>query len=359
MVQERLWFSHWTKEYRTRQGAKGMVFEWLEDRPEIKMDWDNCTVGIVGHPAGAGMARFVVRSQTSKNSQYMGNIPVRLRFMFTLDADARTIAPPVLERNYRIASPLRKRVPQSVRDTPHDRWVMNLGDGAEVWEWTRAGRDIKESAVWQLYEEIRLFVAMLAPANIFRASVEELDRIVPVIYQPAVDSLDNFLREIHCAAKVDGDSADVAVSLVFNNEHLRKFAIADGIYRWLRRLIYGRQIDIETFIIHFVRSGEEKEKKDDNNNYFMFAGIYSGDYGLQYDTIHLDKVPEKRKVEYYFADLNHPVVFVNTSNHALAPHDNNRSLWKWEYVPWVEKSPVVLGTKTRAELDRQFRSIFG
>ena len=27
------------------------------------------------------------------------------------------------------------------------------------------------------------------------------------------------------------------------------------------------------------------------------------------------------------------MVFVNTSNHAMAEHDANHELWKWEYVP--------------------------
>jgi hypothetical protein len=52
--------------------------------------------------------------------------------------------------------------------------------------------------------------------------------------------------------------------------------------------------------------------------------------------------------------VNHPVIFVNTSNHALAPHDNNHDLWKWEYVPWIEKIPINLGIKTRQETEEFF-----
>jgi hypothetical protein len=34
-------------------------------------------------------------------------------------------------------------------------------------------------------------------------------------------------------------------------------------------------------------------------------------------------------VKYYFMDWNHPVVFFNTSNHAMAEHDTNDRVWKW------------------------------
>ncbi|MEO9363013.1 MAG: hypothetical protein ABI348_03845 [Nitrososphaera sp.] len=347
---ERVWFSHWTKEYQVRQAGKKRVFEWLQEKPAIKLDWDNCTVDVVGRLDG--MHRLVVRSKTLKNSQYMGSIPVQLRFMLMYDIDPEFVQKPALDRNHSLASSARKGIPESVRRTPHDRWVMRLGGDAEVWERTRRGEEIKSSRVWCLYERIITSAKSGADAeNVFRATVEEIDKVVPIVYQPAVDSLGNFLREMHCGATIDGDVADVEVSLVFNNEHLRKFALADGLYRWLRKLLYGRSIDIETFRIHFVRDKEDE-------NYFIFQSIYSGDYGLVYDTIHLDPLPERHGVEYYFEGQRHPVVFINTSNHAMAGHDNNPQLWKWEYVQWIKKSPVVLGTKTRSELDRQFRSIF-
>ena len=60
-------------------------------------------------------------------------------------------------------------------------------------------------------------------------------------------------------------------------------------------------------------------------------------------------------VKYNFQDTNHPVIFVNTSNHALAPHDNNHDLWKWEYVPWSEKIPIKSGSKSRQEVESFFK----
>ena len=38
----------------------------------------------------------------------------------------------------------------------------------------------------------------------------------------------------------------------------------------------------------------------------------------------------------------------------MAEKDNNDTLWKWEYRPFDEKSPVVFGTKSREEIDSQF-----
>jgi len=61
-------------------------------------------------------------------------------------------------------------------------------------------------------------------------------------------------------------------------------------------------------------------------------------------------------VEYFFMNGNHPVVFVNTANHALAGHDTNRRIWKWEYIPWLNGSaPIIFGNKTREEINSEFK----
>jgi hypothetical protein len=360
-TEERVWFSHWTDEYIIRRGTKRSVIEWLEGKPQIKMDWDNCMVDIAGH-RGEGRIVLVIRSKTLRNSRYMGNIPVQLRYMLEVEFDIQTVRAPMLDRNYSLAASARKRLPPSARENPHDRWLLKLGD-YEVWQWTEKGNDdIKSTLVYAIYQSIVDYTKSLTSHSLqdtktwFRLNIEEIDNLVPVVYQPAVDSLDNFLREVHCVPTKNYDgSADIQVSLLFNNEHLRKFALADGLYRWWRKLWYGRTIDIETFTIHFIR-----DKQD--SNYFVFQGIYSGDYDLQYDTIHLDnekdETPPRHEIEFYFNNQYHPVVFVNTSNHAFAAHDNNGRLWKWEYIAWIKGSPVKYGTDTRDELNQQFKSIF-
>ena len=42
----------------------------------------------------------------------------------------------------------------------------------------------------------------------------------------------------------------------------------------------------------------------------------------------------------------------------MAEYDNNPILWKWEYIPWISNAPVVLGRKSREEIDRQYMSMF-
>lgn len=352
-IEERVWFSYWTTEYIVKQGIKRRVIEWLEGKPPIRMDWDNCTIDILGKGTSVKLA---IRSKTLRNSKYMGNIPVQLRYMLEVKVDVNSIAAPTLNRDYSLALSSRKSLPASLRASPHDRWLLKIGE-YEIWQWTRKDDrdDGTSTLVYRIYESLLKFIGS-GPVNVktetgLRLSVEEIDTVVPIVYQPAVDSLNNFLREVHCFSTIDGDTADVQVSLVFNNEQLRKFALADGLYRWWRKLWYGRTIDIETFRIHFV-----KDKLDED--YFLFQGIYSGDYDLEYDAVHLDLEPRRRSVERYFGNQYHPVVFVNTSNHAFAEHDNNGRLWKWEYIPWIKGSPVKLGAKSRDELDKQFRSAF-
>lgn len=353
-VEERVWFSHWTTEYTIKRGIKRQVIEWLEGKPPIRMDWDNCTVDVLGRYGGS--IKLAIRSKTLRNSKYMGDIPVQLRYMLAVEFEADSISEPTLDRGYSLTQSARKSLPQSLREKPHDRWLLKIGE-YEIWQWTSTedGGDVKSTLVYSIYQSLLTGESDSSDTEgrevIFRITVEELDRVVPVVYQPAVDSLNNFLREVHCVSRIEGNTADTEVSLVFNNEQLRKFALADGLYRWWRKLWYGRTIDIETFNIHFL-----KDRLDDN--YFIFQGIYSGDYDLQYDSIHLDLVPQKRRVEYYFANQYHPVVFVNTSNHAFAEHDNNSRLWKWEYIPWIKGSPVKLGMMSRIELDRHFKSLF-
>ena len=61
-----------------------------------------------------------------------------------------------------------------------------------------------------------------------------------------------------------------------------------------------------------------------------------GQNDIQKDDIHEDKPDPNGNVpihdiKYYFANTKHPIVFINTSNHAMAEFDTNKRLWKWEY----------------------------
>ena len=116
-------------------------------------------------------------------------------------------------------------------------------------------------------------------------------------------------------------------------------------------MIYGRLMDLESFNILI--------DKDPASNRFTFKGIYSDNNGMNEDSIHGDKPPPpstEHPIKYYFSNHNHPVVFVNTANHAMAEHDANNRIWKFEYIPWMEDVPVKLGTKTRREIEQSFKS---
>ena len=207
-------------------------------------------------------------------------------------------------------------------------------------------RDLKNVKIWSEYEHETedLYNAILQQknnpqdTNIIEAYyLERNNSMVPVIYQPRVDAWENFLREIH----VHREESDGVyhITLVFQDEVLRKHGILDEIYRYIRLIKYNRTVDIESFTY--------------KDNKFFFEDIYSGDGNLFEDTVHNQREIDSK---YYFQDNNHPVIFVNTSNHALAPHDNNHDLWKWEYVPWSNKIPIKLGNKTRDEADKEYQA---
>ena len=168
---------------------------------------------------------------------------------------------------------------------------------------------------------------------------EKYPKMMPVVYQPNIDAWKNILREI----QVHTIGNCHIVTLVFEDENLREHGVFDFIYRIYRFFKYGRTVDIETFEI---QDGE-----------FDFRKIYSGDHTLFKDSIHETK---KVAIKYYFQDTNHPVVFVNTSNHALAEKDNNHDFWKREYVAWSKEVPVIYGEKTRKDTEKPYKrfSIF-
>jgi hypothetical protein len=397
--QELVWFSHLEKEYQVVDIGLKKLFQWKEAEPRKMWDWDNCTVSRA-KVLSDGKVRIVIRSKTNRNSDYMGRIPVELRYM--LGIDITSISDPYSEP-YDLASSKRQKLPVSAKKISHERWACKLDEKYWIWQWAKKDIDIKSSQVYHLYEDIKGFLEeaqSMKSSNsdhitsginngIFKVNLDEsveVDDIVPVIYQPAIDSLKNFLREVHCVKLVKPDSSvDVEVSLLFNNEELRQHKYLNEIYSIIRLILYGRTQDVETFKIHITKNKDDKSQKgvtDDNmmneedkaqngnkeinknnkrnsNNHFIFEGIYSGEYDIEYDTIHLDKPPpppQKRKIEYYFLDHYHPIVFINTANHAMSQHDNNHDIWKWEYIPWVKKAPIKLGLKSRKDIELRFTS---
>ncbi len=241
------------------------------------------------------------------------------------------------------------------REGPKERWVLQLDSKHWIWEWAQEGKEITNSVVYGLYRHIinELEHPSIPGDNIIKAQVDvQSDSLVPVVYQPSVDALKNFVREVHCAkGPINEDGSYVVeVSILFNNERLRQHGFLNSIYQVIRRLIYGRIMDLESFKVLVA-----KDLVDDR---FVFEGIYSNDFEMNADSIHGDRAPPpapKHVVRYYFLDRNHPVVFINTSNHAMAERDTNDRIWKWEYIPWLSDSPIKLGSMTRKELEEGLR----
>jgi len=74
------------------------------------------------------------------------------------------------------------------------------------WDGPVNGEQLESSYLYTLYEEmVNELKTGNKSDNIFDVNGVDMDEqenaMIPVIYQPAVDSMKNFLREIHCAPK--------------------------------------------------------------------------------------------------------------------------------------------------------------
>ena len=335
-----VWFSHREDRYDTELKGDYHVFHWT-DNAEI-WDWDNCTVSAL--KLLNNKIRVVVRSLHTVHSEYR-KADVKIRYM--LGFDVNNIQEPKTEDYH---EPPNDNMKNKVYGRPKPRWVVQLDDDYWIWQWTQAGTKIESSNLYQVYLMIKnvLNTPVSDTNNIFKVEIQDDSRYIPVIYQPAIDSWKNFVREVHCHQMNDDE---FEVTIIFNNEQLREHALLNSIYEWFRSLVYGRTIDVETFRI-ILKEGVPE--------HFKFAGIYSGENDIQQDDIHGDKpdgsgnVPTY-KIKYYFVNKRHTIVFINTANHAMGEHDTNHRLWKWEYVTWEKDSAVAYGEKSRNQIDRSFK----
>ncbi|MBI3639347.1 MAG: hypothetical protein HY223_03435 [Thaumarchaeota archaeon] len=332
-----VWFSH--KEYRFEAELKNnqRIFRW-SNNSEI-WDWDNCSVSAAKGPDDK--IRVIIRSTNMVSSTYMKK-NVKLKYM--LGFDVSNIKEPKTES---YPEPPEHNEKNKTYGAPRPRWVLELDDQYWIWEWVKNEITLENSNVYKIYLMLRQEKDTLDKSNIFNVPTKDDDRIIPVVYMPAIDSWKNFVREIHCHKL---DSEEYEVTIIMNGEQLREHRIFDWLYRLIRKDLYHRLLDVETFRIIL------KQQVPEN---FQFQGIYSGENNLEKDDIHGDKpwfgkIP-KHKIKYYFANTKHPIVFINTSNHAMAEHDTNQRLWKWEYVTWETNSPIVYGEKSRQEIDRSFK----
>ena len=247
---------------------------------------------------------------------------------------------------------------QENKNVSKQRIAFQLDDRYWIWDWYD-GINIEDTSIYKLHKYIlsNKEYAQEIEKGIFKIIIDEdeLDpdklkqsHIIPIIYQPALDSLKNYIRQIHCS-EIEPNVYEI--SIVFNNEVLRQHKILYSVYKFLRQIMYHRTTDIETFRIHTCSSFPIKNKSK-----CLFENIYSDDFGIEYDTIHGDPPKaELRDLKYSHFQYHSPIIFINTSNHAMAAHDNNHDLWKWEYIPFVKDSPIEFGTLNRKELEEQIR----
>ncbi len=338
-MSDTVWFT--VKEKKWKVGFFGK-FSWTGK--EELWDSDNCTISFARTVKEECL--IVVHSSQKKYSSFMEK-EVMLRYMLGFEISGKPQEPKI-ETYIARANFARKS------EGPKQRWVMQLDDKHWIWEWVQQGKDIKDSTVYKLYQNIvdEIEHPTVKGDNIIKAQVETQSKdLIPVIYQPSVDALKNFVREVHCAkAPPNSDgSYIVKVSILFNNERLRQHGVLNSIYEAVRRLIYGRVMDLESFKIQVAKDAADG---------FVFEGIYSGNQEMNTDSIHGDKAPPpapRHSVKYYFLEPRHPVVFINTSNHAMAERDTNEKIWKWEYIAWLDDAPIKLGSMSRKELEESLK----
>jgi hypothetical protein len=367
---EEVWFSNREAIFQIKDAR----VEWTEDKKI--WNWDRCTISMVKSPIVGKKLRMVVRSNANRNHITSDvNRPMTIRYMLGFDISN------VGELHRESRNPKENCKNDAAAWTgPRDRWVFSLDEDYWIWDFDEDGGDAAPANVYNIYQDIlrnlngqdtdkKEQIFDLQPKSLSDKTVidhlkaqaqGDIKPIVPVIYQPAVDGLKNFVREVHCHQTDHKDGhkdgwSEVEVTLVFNNERLRKHYFLDYFYKVFRSFRYNRDVDVETFKIWI-------DRKDFRNSYFLFEEICSfiddENQGINQDSIHGDPAGEeiKRYISYYFVDYNHPVLFINTSNHAMAQHDANPMLWKWEYVPGVIDSPVSLGNQTRDQINARYDS---
>lgn len=278
---------------------------------EETWNYKDCTITVLGHKDGTHIV--MRREREGKSSFKKSDYILKLMMGFTATDVQKNYSNSKYELTFTVLQTMDK----------HHRDLKDV----RIWS-------SDKEAVEKLHHTIQEKMKNPDSENIIASNSQTNTELIPVIYQPRVDAWNNFLREIN----IHKENDSYTVTLAFQGEVLRKFFLIDPFYKLFRFFRYKRTVDIETFEVI-------KDK-------FYFENIYSNNDTLFDDSTHNKKaIP----IKYYFSDENHPVIFINTSNHAMAPHDNNHDFWKWEYVPWSNTMPLKYGKKTKEETEKSYR----
>ncbi|MDH3677383.1 MAG: hypothetical protein OEQ12_03685 [Nitrosopumilus sp.] len=350
--ESKLWFTHSGYVWK----EMGPWKPHMKNTPEFtnqkeSWSWDNCNFSAVKE--SEQKIRIIVRSNDKVKITSGKNDTSETIINFTYDFITSAI--PKIETG-EFTIPFNQH--QKKHNLSGKRLVLKLkrepdGDICEIWEWVTDSA----SELEKIHRELEKItnstvhskeVKIESEVPAVPISTEPERHVFPIIYQPAIDTVKNYLRQVHiCPLKENPDMFEI--TLVFNNEVLRRHRRLNNFYEDFRKVVYGRKKDIETFHI-IVKNLEPK--------YFKFVGIHSGNDNIESDTTHEDKWWQfwkkfERPIKFYYANTNHPKIFVNTSNHALAGKDNNPHLWKWEYVTWGNDLPIGVGTKSRKVIEKE------
>ncbi len=209
------WFSHIGNEYEVSAVGNKKIVEFRST--EKIFDWDNCSIQITRSPLK--QLRIFIRGQAHRYSDYHKMI---VKPIFFLSIDIDSITPPT-EDEYQIG--MERKDLKSLHSRHFRRYVFALDGRYWIWEWKKDYADIKQSKVYLIYKKIlenldNLIQKKVENENLIVAAFPHTDNdLIPAIYQPAIDQLKNFVREIHCS-KISDDNKPIfiEVSIMFNNE---------------------------------------------------------------------------------------------------------------------------------------------
>ena len=130
------------------------------------------------------------------DSQYRKKT-VKVKYMLGFDVGAADIERPLYDE---YKEPLDNK--EKKYGSPRPRWVFKLHMHYCIWQWAQEGNEIENSAVNRIYTGIKkaLSEPITSKKDIFKDPERPADnnnRVIPVIYQAAIDSWKNFVRESH------------------------------------------------------------------------------------------------------------------------------------------------------------------
>lgn len=343
-IESNLWFSYKQRRHHATEIPQSInwvkrvipqnaLFSW-SDEPE-DWDWKRCHFTVIG--MDGSRARIVARRQKilDRTDHLSGN-----KIWLMLGINVIRVGNIEKERYYK---PVEHNPPNRPQ-TQISRWafhmdVQNSGDEqthiSDAVIWIESNDAHVPQELVEIHNEILQRFGVSQDSEIFNVDTIHKEDIFPVIYQPRVDTHNNYVRSIFWEKK----QGEIVFSLIFNDEELNRTWFLDYIYRHFRRWKYGRTKDLESFSVLLQNQKPVALK---------FPGIYSNDDDLNADSTHGDndgwfsRAPA-RDIKSYYSDENHPVIFINTSNHAMGEKDNNPQFWKWEYVAWEKDTPLVSG----------------